>query len=244
MNSIVKGQELNLGFHIDPIFSLPIVSGAKSVRNDQISVAVFRPGYNVGLNLNYKLKNNSLELAANYVRKSVSVFNTRGHHFGQKVYYRSTMAATCFEFPLTINFLMERHDSKTRYDLYLLAGIGYELARIDTATSSDYSMNGSVRLDLAGRYAGPVFQNSVVPQIGFKINAILKNVGFIDYGVSFHLPISVSGPFNVDAQISSGSSLVTQNASIYATLAFIDIKLCYYFYSIGKKFKRVKYRIT
>jgi hypothetical protein len=239
----LPAQELNIGFHIDPIFNLPLVSN-KSVRNGEVSVALFRPGYNAGLNLNYRRENIGVELAANFIRRSVTVFNSRGHYSGQEVYYRTRMPSSSFEFPLTVNFLLDRHDNKTKYDLYLVAGVGYELVRNDSSTSNAAATRGGVKVELEGKYKGPLFQGSVVPQIGFKINAILKNVGLIDYGVSFHLPLSVSGPYNVDATITGNQGTIVQNSSIYATTSFLDVKLCYYFLSIGKKMKRVRYRVV
>jgi hypothetical protein len=238
-----RAQELNIGIHANPILNTPIVGG-KSVRNEDVKVGKFRPRYNVGFNVNFKFGSMSVELAANYVRKSVSVFNTKGSYYGQDLYYRTAVPSSCFEFPVMLNFLLDRHDNKTKYDAYLVAGVGYELSYTDSFASTATASSGGVNLDLVGKYTGPAFQSAVVPQVGFKINAILRNVGLIDYGLSFHLPISVVGPYEVKADIMSSQGNATQYSAVYVTAAFIDVKLCYYFYSIGKRFKRVKYRIV
>lgn len=242
-NSCMYAQEWNIGVHLDPVFTMPILSG-KSVRNEDISVSFLRPGIKAGINFNYRLENMSVEFSPAFVRRELSVYNNKSSYSGQEIFYRSTMPSNSILFPLAVNFLLDRHDENTRYDMYLVAGMEYEMNQTDSAASFASSTNGGVTVDVKGKYNGLVFQNIVAPVIGVKINAILKNVGLIDYGLSFHLPLTVSGPYNVDAKLTNGPNTTAQSAALYASNAYIDIKLCYYFFSIGKKLKRVKYRIV
>jgi hypothetical protein len=235
------GNELNIGAHVNPVFTIPFVS-SKSVRSEDLRVAEFRPGYNLGFNINYKLKEFSLELAANYVHKTLSIAHRVGSFMSQNAYYRVSVRNKSFEFPLTINFLLGHHEGKTTYDSYLFLGAAYEFDFFDSSSSSSKQSGGPVDLYVEGNYGGPLQQHMIAPVIGFKINANLSRVGLIDYGVGWHFPLANTGPYNAEARLSSGSSSVLFSNSIFASNTWIDVKLCYYFLNIGKGLKRVRYR--
>jgi hypothetical protein len=244
IGSGLNAQELNIGIHANPIFTTP-VTGGKSVRDKETNISAFKPGYNIGLNLNLKLRTMAFGLDANYLRKSVRVFRKIKGTDGQNAKYSVNTAGNALEFPLLVNFLLDRHDEETTYDLYLVAGMAYEMSMWDTTTYSSTTGSGNSGYELyaTGSYGGAAVQHVVSPVIGFKINAILRNVGLVDYGISWHLPLTVSGPYNASATLYNGGVMqYSYNSSIFASASFIDFKLCYYFYSLGKKMKRVRYR--
>jgi hypothetical protein len=240
----LAAQELNIGIHANPIFTTPVLSG-KSVRDKETHISAFKPGYSIGLNLNLKLKTMGFGLDANYLRKSVRVYRKIKGTDGQTAKYSVNTPGNSLEFPLLVNFLLDRHDEATTYNLYLVAGMAYEISMWDTAASfsTTGSGNSGYSIYATGSYGGAAVQHVVSPVIGIKINAILRNVGLVDYGVSWHLPLTVSGPYNASATLYNGGVMqYSYNSSIYASASYIDFKLCYYFYSLGKKMKRVRYR--
>lgn len=235
------GQDINIGVHANPLFAAPVLSG-KSQLAEELKPYWLRLGYNVGANINLKFKKMSVELAPSYLSKSVSVTQRR-KQIGFDSYYRITIPSKAIELPVLVNLLLHRHDKDKVYDLYFVAGAAYELGMIDAYNGSTTSGGGGVNLYVVGSYNGVRNYSTITPILGFKINAVLKSVGLIDYGLSFHFPLQSTGPYITEStyNIGQGTSLYTN--SVYAHTSYIDIKLCYYFLNFDKNFNRLKYRL-
>ena len=236
-----NGQEINIGVHANPILAAPVLSG-KSMLEEDLKPYWLRLGYNVGANIHLKFPKMSVELAPGYLRKSVSV-SQKAQQLGFDVFYRVTIPSRAFEFPVLVNLLLHRHDKEKVYDLYFVVGAGYEMVIIDSFSTSTTSGAGGINLAVTGRYSGAKNYSTVTPVIGFKINAVLKSVGLIDYGISYHLPLTASGPYIMETKynVGSGSSLRTSN--VFAHTSYIDVKLCYYFLNFDKDMKQREYRL-
>src|ERR1043165_1626463 len=74
----LSAQEWNLGVHLNPILTHPVVSH-KSVYDKEVKPVAFTLGFNAGLNLNYKVNEDvSLETGVNAVQKSMRFNDRRG----------------------------------------------------------------------------------------------------------------------------------------------------------------------
>lgn len=242
IHHIVQAQELNIGIHANPTIATPILSKGRSALQEDVSMAL-RVGYNVGANINVKFSKASLELGANYLAKALTVTQTQ-RQLGFDTYYRVVMPLKAVEVPLTLNVLMHHHDNNKVYDVYFMAGAAYETGIVGSSLASAvYSGagGGSVGFSVDGQYLGDRRYSTITPIIGFKINAVLRNVGLIDYGLSFHLPVSANGPYMIESLYNIGGTSGYKN-TIYAHVGYIDIKLAYYFLNIGKDMKRIRYR--
>ncbi len=236
------GQDINIGIHANPILAAPVLNGKSKLQED-LKPYWLSVGYNVGANLHLKFEKMSVEFAPGYVRKSVTV-TQKTEQLGFDSYYRISIPSTAIELPVLVNLLLHRHDKDKVYDLYFVAGAAYEMGMIKPYSGSTTSGSGGLNLYVEGRYNGVRNYSTVTPVIGFKINAVLKSVGLIDYGFSFHFPVQATGPYITESKYNRGSGTNLYTNSIYAHTSYIDIKLCYYLLSFDKTFKRLKYRVN
>lgn len=239
----IYAQEFNVGFHLNPILTTASLGNSSAV-DKYTTVKPVRLGYNVGANLNFKVKKVGIELALNMIGKSMKEEHRVGSNFGYNTYYTLTVPTTTFEFPLMLGYMVHKNKKEDAYfDLYVQAGAAYELNSTSTKPGKLETSNlGANKLAASGAYAGPAMVSGVTPVVGVKVNAIVRNLGLIDYGVYYHFPLQENGPYNSTAKYSVGTSSSTVNNSLYARLSFIDIKFCYYFYSVGREGKKIRYK--
>lgn len=235
------GQELNLGIHANPAFTSPIVS-SRSQRAEGLHAGPFRLGYNVGANAELQLPSMSIELAANCVGKSVSMYQRAQNVSGGSGYYRVTVPGIGYEVPLLVNYRLHRHDKTSVYDVYAVAGGAAEWFRQEQGISTTVSASGSQSLSVEGGYQGRKTQGLAVAIVGFKIKAVLKNAGLVDYGATFHLPLQATGPYTSTATYASGTASQLFSNRVYVHPSYIDVRLCYYLLNLDRKGKRIRYR--
>lgn len=239
----LQAQEFNVGFHINPTLTTASLGDASTV-DKYTNVKPLKLGYNIGANLNFKTNKIGVELALNMVRKSMKELHRVGSNYGYNTYYTFSVPTNTFEFPLMLGYLAYKSTKEDAYfDLYVQAGAGYELNNTSTKTSNLSSENsGANKLTAIGAYTGPSMVSSITPVIGLKINAIVRRLGLIDYGIYYHFPLQETGPYVSTATYTIGTISSTTVNTVYSRLSYIDIKLCYYFYSIGKDGKKIRYK--
>lgn len=239
----IRAQEFNVGLHINPILTTASLGDA-SVVDKYTKVKPLRLGYNIGANLNFRTKKIGIELALNMIGKSMKEVHRVGSNYGYNSYYTFSVPTTSFQFPLMLGYLAYKSKKEDAYfDLYVQAGAAYELDNTSTKPSNISSGNtGANKLTASGVYSGPGMVSNITPVIGVKINAIVRRLGLIDYGVYYHFPLQETGPYVSTATYSVGTSSSTTTNTLYSRLSFIDIKLCYYFYSVGKDGKKIRYK--
>lgn len=239
--AFAHAQELNIGIHANPVFATPVISKGRSELQEDLSTSL-RIGYNVGANINVKFNKLSLEAGANYLGKPLAI-TQRQQQLGFDTYYRVVIPSKAVEVPVTVNLLMHHHDKNSVYDVYLMIGAGYEIGMIDSSLSSAVysgSGGGAGGFSVDGHYLGNRKYSTISPIVGFKINAVLRNVGLIDYGLSFHFPVAANGPYVYESSYNIVGTSAYKN-TVYAHAAYLDIKLAYYFLNIGRDMKRMRY---
>ena len=240
----LPAQELNIGVHLNPILTRPVLS-SKSVYDKEVRPVYFTLGYNAGFNLNYKLSSDvSIETGVNLVQKFIRFNDLRGSALGVGADYYVSLGSTFIEVPLLFNYRIYHHDRKTNYDLDALGGAAYETGNANsTMTGSSSLGNSNALLQVNGSYRGNANASYVTAIIGFKINAVLRRVGLIDYGLSYHLPLEATGPYNMSVSLGNNSSVNNYSGAFYARMSYIDFKLCYYFLNLNSRFRRIWYRL-
>jgi hypothetical protein len=165
-------------------------------------------------------------------------YNLKGHSYSWAV-------------PLQFAYLLDAHKANTTYDLYGVIGASFEM----NTTTGFSETSSSVH---TGNYQGVVQgtriniqETSPQPGVttqwfniiaGFKINAILRHIGLIDYGITYHFPISDAGLYHVESIISNNQYGSIYKGDFYPRLSFVDIKLCYYFLNFENGKGRKSYR--
>lgn len=238
-------QELNFGVHLNPTLTVPIIDGASTF--DKEIGRRQRIGYNMGANINYKNGPVSVETGVNVVNKAVQF---RQHiidvYAGGSSYYYTRFTGTGTEVPLLLGYRAFHNTGKNPYDFYIQAGGSYEFfSNNGIAGGSRVYADGSVAINTGSPGYIPwenyEWFNAVV---GFKINTIVKKVGLIDYGMTYHLPFEYAGPYRTTAEVISTSGSHTYSGTFRPILSYLDLKLCYYFLNYNKGFSRIKYRKT
>jgi hypothetical protein len=234
--------EFNIGFHTNPTLTMASI-GSSSAVDKYTKVKPVRLGYNVGANLNFRKDKIGIELGLNLVGKSMKEIHRVGSNFGYNTYYTLAVPTTAYEFPLLVGYLVYHNKNEdANYDLYIQAGAAYEIDNTGKGASTSTSNEGANNLLVIGGYKGPATQSVITPVVGVKINAVVRNLGLIDYGIYYHFPLQETGPYVSDATYKVGISTGTVTNTLYSRLSYIDIKLCYYFYSIGRDGKKIRYK--
>jgi hypothetical protein len=236
-------QEYNLGIHLNPTLTIPIIDGA-STYDKEIGRRA-RIGYNVGANINYKNGPVSLETGVNIVSKAVQF---RQHiistYTGGASYYYTRFTGTGFEFPLLVGYKAFHNSGKNPYDFYVQGGGSYEIFTND-GTAGGSRLYGDGAMSINTGVPGPppdrkhTWFNAIV---GFKINTIVKKLGLIDYGMTYHLPFDYAGPYHTAAEVTLPNGSNRYVGTFRPLMSYLDVKLCYYFLNFDKSFSRMKYR--
>lgn len=250
-HTLLSAQEWNIGVHIDPIITTPFVEDLTSSPYLKISPAKLTVG--AGINLNYKKDKWCVETGVNGMLKTVSVTFDVDERYSSLPYteqaYKYRTHSTSIELPLQIGYLVHQHKDKAEYNVYTFAGAGYELNTIQgySSTSSLFSSpatayaNGGVNFSDGLPDVGT--RNSWVNVIvGFKINAILRRVGLIDYGMSFHYPIQTATTYSVNAHVNYAKQ-DNISTSFSPRMAHVEFRFCHYFLSYDhqgrKRYKNI-----
>ena len=145
--------------------------------------------------------------------------------------------------PLQVGYLLDRHNAKTVYDFYGLLGLSYEMhTTLPYSYGSVTSQTGSSVTNNRNFYPGEGVKTNWVNIIaGFKINAILRKVGLIEYGLRYHFPLSHAGRYHVETVVSNGVYGSAFTGDFYPRLTYMDFHFTYYFLNFEKGTGRKKY---
>lgn len=244
-------QEWNIGIHVNPVLTTPMQKEKTAMPYLKLSPARLNIGG--GINLNFKKGQFCIETGANGIIKTLALKYRQRELDNQAGYtessYTYTSESSSLEIPLQLGYIIHHHQQKMIYDVYAILGAGYEMntsqgyASRSTSFSSaaTAAANGAIIFD--GGYPQSGVQKQWINIIGgFKINAILRKVGLIDYGITFHYATGDAGPHQVTAYIADGGTRKEVTTAFTPSLSHIDIKLCYYFLNLDKSLHRIGYR--
>lgn len=244
----VFAQEYNIGIHLNPVFTHSIVD-KNSVHDAEIKMTPFRIGYNAGLNLNIKRRKASLETAINVISKTAQF---RQHVMilpdGSQSHFSVQAKSLSFEVPVLLGYKVLHHSKSTVYDMYAQLGASYELNRTGGVKQSYGAVGPSSMTVYEPVKAFPVtgtLQHNLNMIAGLKLNTVVRGLGLVDYGISYHFPINRNGPYTVSSH--TATIFPTQTYKYTGTflprLAYIDLKICYYLYNLDSKHKKITYKI-
>lgn len=212
------------------------------------------PGYNVGANINITNNNIGFETGIDIVHKQFQV-RAAEHELNAKSRVKNTAFNMALEFPCRLAVSIYKHDKNDiAYNLYFVSGISYEIL-----TTTGYSHAISSSSGGGGGNAGYVvfggeefFRRPATYNrdewlnfiAGFKINTIVRGLGLIDYGLTFHIPSAVSSSYYAETYMMdqlTGQRIVYKG-EFFPRMAYVNFKLCYYFLNYDSRFKRIKYK--
>lgn len=242
-SSVLHAQEWNIGAHIDPILTMPFAEDLTRSPYLQISPAKLTVG--AGLNLNYKKDKWSVETGINAILKTISVTFDVDERYSNLPYteraYKYRTHSNSLEVPLQVGYLVHRHKDKTEYDVYTFAGAGYEMniTQGTTSTTSLFSSPATAYANGGVNFSGGLPESGTRSQwvnliVGFKINAILRGVGLIDYGMSFHYPIQPAATYAVNAHVNYAQQ-DNISTSFKPHIAHVEFRFCHYFLNFDKQ---------
>lgn len=251
-NTIAAGQELNVGVHVSPIVSIPVLDKI-GTSSPTLKTKTYTVNASGGLNINLRLKNVCIESGANITSRSIA-FKMRLDNYtynnlngSVSVSSQSDVRAigTAWAIPLQVGILLDHHEATTTYDLFGILGasyenhtvdlIGYEEASITTSNNNPNAPNISNVRNLKPEIGDNTSWYNAI--IGFKINAILRNVGLIEYGLRYHYPLKNAGQHHVETLVANNTYGSAFIGDFYPRLSYVDFHLTYYFLNFQRKGK-------
>jgi len=253
--SCVYGQEVNLGLHFSPIATIPVLGKKTTTNYPELKARSMVVNAAGGVNINFRFGNLCIETGGNISSRSVTFrlnideysYNNVGGSSSISSFNDIRSTGYSIAVPMQVGFLLDHHEQATTYDLFGLLGASYEMY-----TTGDYAY-GSRTFSQAGSTVNSAKNFSPVAGVqtnwisviaGFKINAILRNVGLIDYGIRYHFPLSDAGKYHVETVVSNGIYGSVFMGDFYPKLSYIDFHLTYYFLNFkgGEGVKHYKFR--
>ncbi len=245
-------QEFNIGIHFSPIATVPMMAKPPVTNHPSLKAKKYNINASAGLNFNYRFKRLCIETGGNITTRSVTFrmnldeysYNSLGGSSSISSYSDTRSPGYAIGIPLQIGYLLDKHNAKTVYDLYGLLGATYEMhTTLPYAYGAGVtSQSGSSITNNRNFYPGAGVQTNWFNIIaGFKINAILRKVGLIEYGLRYHFPLSPAGRYHVETVVSNGVYGSAFTGDFYPRLSYIDIHLTYYFLNFEKGTGRKKY---
>lgn len=256
ITNLVLAQELNLGLNFSPIVGMPIMDNV--VTNfPGVKAQRFNVNATAGLNINVRVKDFCVETGANISSRSVVFklkvddynYNNLGGSSSISAQNRSIATGYSFSVPLILGYKLSHHDLKTTYDLFGLLGASY-----DNYTFFGYSYTSSTTTAAGGATTGIATNtNNTYPLegnntswiniiAGFKIHAILRKVGLVEYGIRYHYPLSNAGKYSVNTVVTNNTYGSVFGGDFYPRLSYFDFHFTYYFLNLEAGTGRKKYR--
>lgn len=230
--SCATAQEFNFGLHVNPILTTPFMDGASKV-DKRINVSKARIGANIGLDANLVMGKWRLQTGAGLMHKSVSYYQ-RTNSYNVDAYAKDIVETISVEVPMLVGYKLATQNKETYYHVYGVAGVSYEWNTLNGTSSKTGIRGSSGSAQLQSYDIGYVGDKSQWMNIvaGVNINAILRGVGLIDYGFTFHLPMGNAAGYTIASDVNTGGGTVNYRGTYYPRMAHIDFKLCYYFLSL------------
>lgn len=250
-------QEVNFGINAGPIVSMPLIK--KSSAAQVIKAQRFNINATAGLTINVRVRNICIETGANVSSRSVAfksnlnnlAYNSLGGNSSLSAQTAVRASGYAYSVPLVVGYNLHDHKANTTYSVFGLLGASYDHYTSSgyTSVTSSVSVGGGTTAGSSGATsveniapsAGQV--NSWVNIIaGFKINAIVRKIGLIDYGLRYHYPLSDAGRYNVSTTVSNGTYGSYFEGNFYPKLSYFDFHFTYYFFNLerGTGVKRYK----
>lgn len=232
ITTAATAQELNFGAHLNPILTTPFLDGA-SQADKHINLSKARVGVNLGVDANLVMGKWRLQTGANLMQKSVSYYQ-RTVSYNAVAYSKDVIESTSVEIPVLLGYKLATHNRNTYYHVYGVAGVSYEWNMIGAVSSRSGASGSGGGAYVAGYDVQSVGNNSEWVNLvaGVNFNAIIRNVGLIDYGVTYQLPLGNSGGYTVAQDVNVGTGNINYRGTYYPRMAYINFKLCYYFLSL------------
>lgn len=253
----VFAQELNIGITASPIISMPLMD-KNSTRSPTARAQRLNWNAKAGLNINARIKNMCIETGAHISSRTVafrmdidnlSYNNLNG---SSSVSAKSKMTATGYSYsvPLLLGYKLHDHKAQTVYNIFGLLGAAYDNY---TGTGFNHVGSSSSVGSGSGSIGSVTNVTSVAPAdagtkswlnivAGFKVNAILKKVGLIEYGLQYHYPLENAGKFHVNTIVSNGIYGSVFGGDFYPKLSYFDFHLTYYFLNFERGMGVKKYK--
>ncbi len=249
----IHAQEFSMGIHFSPIATIPMMAKPPVTNHPSLKAKKYNINASAGLNFNYRFKRLCIETGGNITTRSITFrmnldeysYNSLGGSSSISSYSDTRSSGYAIGIPLQVGYLLDKHDAKTVYDFYGLLGASYEM---HTTLAYAYgagvtSQSGNSITNNRNFYPGSGVQTNWINIIaGFKINAILRHVGLIEYGLRYHFPLSHAGQYHVETVVSNGAYGSVFTGDFYPRLAYMDFHFTYYFLSYEKGAGRKKYR--
>lgn len=255
MPAILSAQELNIGAHINPTFTAPVMDSRSSVEQG-ISYKPMHIDISGGLNIQYQFRHIALETGINLMthtttfKQSTDLPGTRVGNNGREdlgAWYKAFGNSYSIELPLQLNVLLHDHKKDIAYKIYGIAGMAYEVNTSTGFSYSEYSSATDNRIYYAKvlelKPAAGTTKEWMNIIGGFKVNTVIRNIGLIDYGLVYHLPLQHAGLYYIKGVVGDDAGERINQASYYPKLSYLDIKLTYYFLNFeqGKKKRYWRY---
>lgn len=240
----------SFGIHFNPAFTTPLMDD-NSKYDAQVKPEYAALGINTGINLQYRIPEMTFETGISYIQKAFTIRqrlrhfenlggfdDTRNNHFTLS-YYSSSV-----ELPLEVSYCLHHHDKRAIYDLHAVAGCSGEFNYTTGYSARTKGNTGSIiEQDYTPEATGnkSLWVNAIA---GFKIHAILRIIGLIDYGLIWHVPIQRAGPYSLLSEVKdyTNGGTVTYNGLYNPRLGYLDVKFCYYFLNLDKNHRYIRYR--
>lgn len=251
----VLSQEFNIGLHASPTIAVPILSKESVASHPSLKARKGNINASGGLNINARFGKVCIETGANVTSRTVMFrFDFDDYTFNNLSGSGSTISGVsnisvngfAWAVPMQVGVLLDHHEAKTTYDLFGLLGASYETYTPggESFTNASSNNNGSV-VNTSVISPGEGISKSWVNVIaGFKINAILRKVGLVEYGLRYHYPITTAGLYHVELAIANGAYGSAFVGDFYPHLSYIDFHFTYYLLNFkgGEGVKHYMYR--
>jgi hypothetical protein len=195
--------------------------------------------FNTGADLRMAAKKWYVSTGFDFMKRSYGIGYVYRDGLNKRRYAMTRVTHTSFEVPVQLGIRVHHHEARYRYDVFLAGGMSKgwggdftysSMAGSRNSNGTTYSFADFEDVQKFGPYRSYIF--------GANVHAVLRKVGLLSYGLEFRYPME-EGPHYlmdvIDANMSH--TLVSE-----PRLPHVDVKLCYYFLSMDKHLRRVRYR--
>lgn len=248
-------QELNIGVHGSPTLSIPVLDKIGEVSPTLKAKTFSAINASGGVNVNLRINKFCIETGANLTSRTVTFTMKLDEYSFNNLNGSSSIASqsdirvlgTAWSVPLQIGYQLDHHEAKTVYDVFGIVGaayesytvdaLGYEAAYVTTGNGPNPNFNNTngLKPDLGNT---TTWVNAIV---GFKINAILRKVGLVEYGLRYHFPLANAGLHRMETIVANTTYGSVFKGDFYPRYSYLDFHLTYYFLNL-RGMGKPKYR--
>lgn len=231
-----SGQELNFGLHLSPLLPLPHSTSTKAEN------MVIRPSgisFNAGADLRLAAKKWYIGSEFDFLKRSYAAGFVYRDGLAHKTYALTRVTNTSLEVPVTLGIRLHHHEARYKYNVFLTGAVAHGWGGGDVYSGEIGSYNSSSATYSSAKFTdlkgfGPYRSFA----IGANVHAILRKAGLLSYGLEFHYPMEEGPHYSIDiTDVNSNHIVITE-----PRLPHLDVKLCYYFFSVDGHLRRIRYR--